>query len=146
MLSFLWAIVKGSAPIVGGFFTGGASILWSFLQGFWATEIGRLVIISLGCLIGGFVWGFSHEHAAKTAAVEAATKARDLEWGAQIAKANAASEARIKEALDAARNTSPTPLNRDDLIRLCRESPSCRGAFVKRVVVQAPKSNVDARR
>lgn len=135
-------VLRGALPLAGGFLTGGASVLWGALQGLWATEIGRLVLISIGCLIGGFVWGFHHEHAVKAAAIEAATRARDAEWQQEIAAANAKNEERIKEALDAARKVSVTPPAGDALVELCRKSPSCRGAFVKRLVVQAPRRNV----
>ena len=146
MLSFAFGLLRGVAPLLGGFFTGGGSLAWSFLQGLWGTEIGRTVIIGFGLFVVGWALGFNHEHSVKIAAVEVATKARDAEWSQTIAKANQAAEQRIQEALNAARNVPPTPPAGASLIELCRQSSSCRGAFVKRLVVQAPKSNVDARR
>ena len=137
-----FALLRGALPLVGGFFTGGLSGVWSILAAVAGTEWGSKILIALAFLVGGWIWGFSHEHAVKTREVAAAVQSRDVEWGKTIADANAASEQRIKEALDAARKTSPTPPAGTDLVELCRNSPSCRSAFAQRRILQAPKGHV----
>lgn len=99
-----------------------------FISGLWSSEFGRVLIVGLGCLIGGWMWGWSHEHAVKVRAVQEATASRDAAWTANLAKANAEHERKLQEALDAARKISDTPLARSDLVRLCAKSASCRPA------------------
>ena len=145
MLTAIFGLLRGVAPLVGGFFTGGFSLVWSFLSAAWGTEIGRTIIIGVGAFVGGWILAFNHEYSVKVAAVEVATKARDAEWSQTIAKANKAAEQRIQEALNAARNVSPTPANPtgSTLIKLCRESSSCRSALTPRRVLQTSKGHVD---
>jgi hypothetical protein len=146
MLSTIFALLRGAVPLVGGFFTGGTSLVWSFLQGLWGTEIGRITIIGLGALLGGYVWGFSHEHAVKIAAVEEASKARDAEWSKEIASANAKNEQRIQEALSAASKVSPTPAAPSDLAKLCAADAACRGALSPKRRVSASSRVLDSKR
>ena len=144
ILSIILAGIRGALPIVGGFFTGGLSWVWSLIAVFVGTDIGSKITIGLACVLGGFVWGFSHEHAVKTREVAAVSQARDAEWSKTIAKANQAAEQRIQEALDAARKVSSTPVAPADLAKLCAAEPSCRGALVSKQRVSASRRNVGA--
>ena len=146
LLSLAFVALRGVLPLVGGFFTGGLSWVLSFLSVAWGSELGRTIIIALGCLFGGFGWGFSHEHAEKIHAVAEAVASRDADWQKEITAANTKNEQRVQEALNAARNVAPAPISRDDLIKLCKSDPSCRGAFVQDRRVQAAKRNVGAKR
>ena len=146
MLSFAFGLLRGVAPLVGGFFTGGFSLVWSFLSAAWGTEIGRTIIIGVGAFIGGWILAFNHEHSVKVAAVEAATKSRDAEWSQTIAKANEASEARIREALDAASKVPSTPATPGELAKLCAADASCRSAVAPRRKLSVASRVVDSRR
>ena len=142
ILSLALTALRGALPLVGGFFTGGLSWVWSLVAAFAGTELGSKIIIGLACILGGFIWGFSHEHAAKTAAVAVAVQSRDADWGKTIAEANAKNETRIQEALNAARNASSTPPAGAQLVRLCTADADCRKAIAGRKLPHA-KSVVD---
>ena len=147
ILSLAFAALRGALPLLGGFFTGGLSWAWSLLSAFLGTDIGSKIAIGLACILGGFVWGFSHEHAVKTREVAAVSQARDAEWSQTIAKANEAAEQRIQEALNAARKVSDTPApSSDALVELCRNSPSCRSALNKGQRVSVARRPVGAGR
>ena len=158
MTSFLSIFLKilGLAKSGLGFalptLSGPWGVFLSFLDALWNSSIGRVAIVGAGAFLAGWVWGFGHEHQrvtqikAETAAkVESAIKSRDSEWKAILAAANAVGERKLKEALDAARNVAPIP-DGADLIRLCRDSASCRGAIAEGQRVQAPKCDVVPKR
>jgi hypothetical protein len=146
ILSIVFAGLRGALPLVGGFFTGGFSWVWSLFSAFIGTEIGSKIVIGVACILGGFVWGFSHEHAVKESAVAAAVSAQNAEWTQKINDANAQNEQRVQEALNAARNTAPVPNDRDNLVRMCQSDPSCRSAISQGQHMQAAKRNVGAKR
>ena len=138
-LALVFGLLRGALPLVGGFFTGGLSWVWSLFSAFVGTEIGSKIVIGLACVLGGFIWGFSHEHAVKERAVAEAVSAQNAEWQREIVAANAKNEERIQEALNAARNVAPAPVGRDELIRLCRQDSTCRGALGAEQRVSASK-------
>lgn len=132
-LSIVFGLLRGALPVVGGFFTGGFSWVWAAFSAFVGTAIGEKVVIGLACLVGGFVWGFSHEHAVKERAIAAAVAEQNAEWQRKINAANAQNEQRVQEALNAARNVAPAPANSDALIKLCKTDPNCRRSVEFRV-------------
>ena len=143
ILAIVFAGLRGALPLLGGFFTGGLSWVWGLASAFLGTEIGAKIAIGLACVLGGFIWGFSHEHAVKERAVAEAVASRDVDWQKEITAANAKNEQRVQEALNAARNVAPASSIPADLAKLCAtERPTCRGEASKRRVVQTPKSNV----
>ena len=142
IFSLVLTALRGVLPIAGGFFTGGLSWIWSLVAAFVGTDIGSKIAIGLACVLGGFVWGFSHEHAVKTREVAAVSQARDAEWSKTIAKSNQVAEQRIQEALNAARNASSTPPSGAQLVRLCAADPDCRKATAGRKLPHS-KSVVD---
>ena len=146
LLSLAFVALRGVLPLVGGFFTGGLSWVLSFLSVAWGSELGRTIIIALGCLFGGFVWGFSHEHAEKIHAVAEAVASRDADWQKEITAANTKNEQRVQEALNAGKNVAPTPVDSAARIELCRTDKACRGALGQGQRVQAAKRNVGAKR
>ena len=146
MLTAIFGLLRGAAPLVGGFFTGGFSLVWSFLSAAWGTEMGRTIIIGVGAFVGGWILAFNHEYSVKVAAVEVATKARDAEWSQTIAKANEASESRIREALAAASKVPSAPANPGDLAKLCAADSACRSAVSPRRKLSVASRVVEHRR
>lgn len=131
-LSVVFGLLRGALPLVGGFFTGGLSWVFGLLSVAWGTEIGRTVIVGLGCLFGGWVWGFSHEHAEKTRAVAAAIEQTDGRWQRKLDEAHAQSEQEVREAKNAAAAVTPTPVEKRSVITLCRSDPNCRKLLAKK--------------
>ena len=143
ILSIVFAGLRGALPLLGGFFTGGLSWVWSLASAFLGTEIGAKIAIGLACVLGGFIWGFSHEHAVKERAVAEAVASRDADWQKEITAANAKNEQRVQEALNAARNVAPAPSIPADLAKLCAtERPTCRGKASQRRLVPAASGNI----
>lgn len=152
LLSIAFTALRGALPLLGGFFTGGLSWVWSAVAAFVGTEIGTKIMIGLACALGGYVYGFSHEHAEKMRAVEAAieltTKSRDNEWSKKLEQANAEVDARVQSAVAAAKAVpSAAPLSDAELLRRCAASEACRSKIAARRRVQShPVSNVGSRR
>ena len=152
LLSLAFAALRGAVPLVGGFFTGGASWVLGFLSAALGTEAGRAVIVAVGCFLGGWFLGWEHEHAVKeravAAAIEQTTQSRDAEWSQKLDQANAQIESRVSMAVAAAQAVpAATPLSDDDLVRLCAKSASCRGQLAARRRVQSnPVSKVGSGR
>jgi hypothetical protein len=152
LLSFAFGLLRGVLPLVGGVFTGGLSWAWSALAAFLGTDIGSKIAIGAGCVIAGFAWGFSHEHAVKTREVAAARiaagDARDAYWSKKLGDANASVELRVLSAVAAAKAVpSAAPLTDDELLQRCAASKACRDQGAARRRVQSNSvPNVGARR
>jgi hypothetical protein len=124
-MSAMFSLLKTGLSWAGAIAGGPAAWLlaiFQFISSLWATEFGRLILVGLACLIGGWTWGWNHEHNVKLAALAA----RDTQWEQRIAGANEENESRLKSALAAAREVPQAPTARTDLLTLCKSDAACR--------------------
>lgn len=130
--------------LASGFLAGPLSLLWGILSSAWNTEFGRTTIIAVGCLFGGWLWGWEHEHAVKVravaAAIEQTTAARDAEWKQKVDQANANAESRIAMAEAAAKAVpSVAALSDAELLQRCAASAACRDKITARRRLQGDR-------
>ena len=81
-----------------------------------------VVLLAVAAGVFGFYKGWSIEHDAKIAAVAA----RDADWQAKIADANASYERAVAAAVAEAAFRSPVVVTAADVERMCGESAYCR--------------------
>ncbi len=96
------------------------SSVWGFIKALWTTEIGRIAIIGVACLLIGWLRGYGSADVAGH--VKRAEDARDAQWTQQIKKANDDHVRALMEALDEVSKVPAVDPTRDARVKLCRDA------------------------